>query len=123
MKPIAAFALGLGIGAAACAGAWAWQWRTAARTFERIMAAQGDGMLLLGRQAAIALRAESPEVVRDFANYIVDSSVIRARVGHTSGAYDAVARTWIAEIPAERRALSPHALPLYVIVRQQVSPE
>jgi hypothetical protein len=123
MKTIVALAIGIGIGAGACGAAWAWQWRAAGRTFAGVVRMQGDGALLLGHQATVALRADEPTALRDFANYVVDSGLARARAGTASGAYDAVLESAAAAIPAERRALSAQAHPLYVAARQHVARE
>lgn len=121
MKSFSVLIIGLLIGAAATGGAWAWQSQRAGQIFYGVVQMQGDGVVMLGIEAAQALNAGSVGNLRDFANYVVDEGLIRAQSGPTSGAYDGMLDSASAAIPAERRSLSDAAPQLYVTAREQAS--
>lgn len=123
MKSFSMLIIGLLIGAAATGGVWAWQSQRAGQIFYGVVQMQGDGVVILGIEAAQALNAGSAEALRDFANYVVDQGLLRARTGPTSGAYNATLDTASAAISADQRSLSDAASQLYVTARQQASGE
>lgn len=82
---------------------------------------RGDQVVVLRNEAAKALTTGSPESFRDFANYVLDPRLLRARSGVTSGAYNDALDTSVAGIPIGRRSLSKEAPPLYLAARKQLA--
>lgn len=121
MKTFVILIIGLCVGAAVGGGIAIWSSSSSARLLEGVVRMQGDGVLLLGNEAAKALNTGSPESFRDFANYVLDSSLIRARSGTTSGAYIGALDTSVASISSDRRSLSKEAPALYVAARKQLA--
>ena len=116
MKPAVYFALGLLLGGTA----WAWQRSAGNHLTVGMVKMQGDGVVMMGKEAANALAKGSPEALRDFANYAVDNGLARAQSGTTTGTYDEVLRADAAAIPADRRVLSADAPRLYTIARPPI---